>query len=84
MKLTYKCKKCGRFYNEEMICPYCLDTITLLCGSITVDFEEAREFIKWAKDKAFCNSGQHICDRLANQFEQTIKKIESENEKLVF
>lgn len=23
----YKCPKCGRFYQEEIICPYCMDAI---------------------------------------------------------
>lgn len=41
-------------------------------NGITVTLEDAREFVEWAKDKAFCNSGQHICDRLANQFELTL------------
>lgn len=32
----------------------------------------AKEFVEWAKDKSFCNSGQHICDRLANYFEELL------------
>lgn len=23
----FKCPKCGRFYDKEIICPYCLDVI---------------------------------------------------------
>ena len=34
-----------------------------------VTSQDAQEFIDWVKDKSFCNSGQHICDRLATQFE---------------
>ena len=71
--VIYKCLKCGRFYFEEIICPYCLDTITQLQNHIPVSIGDAKEFIEWARDKAFCNSGQHICDRLASQFEKTLK-----------
>jgi hypothetical protein len=74
MKETYECLKCNRFYSEEIICPYCLDKITQLCGSISVNYQDAQEFVEWAKDKAFCNSGQHICDRLAIHFEQELEK----------
>ena len=23
--MAYKCPKCGRFYSEEILCPYCRD-----------------------------------------------------------
>jgi len=74
MAETYECSKCGRYYNERIICPYCLDIFTELVGHIFVSNDMAKEYIEWAKDKAFCNSGRHICDRLANLFEENIKQ----------
>ena len=44
---------------------------------IKISLEMAKEFIKWAKDKSFCNSGQHICDRLATEFEEQLSAIYS-------
>ncbi len=41
---------------------------------ITINSNLVQEFVDWTKDKAFCNSGQHICDRLANKFEQALKE----------
>lgn len=43
-------------------------------NTIQVSFEDAKEFIEWADGRSFCNSGQHICDRLANQFEYVLKE----------
>lgn len=43
-------------------------------STIEVSIKDAQEYVDWAKDKAFCNSGQHICDRLANQFETELKQ----------
>lgn len=37
--------------------------------TIEVNIEDAQDFVEWAKGKAFCNSGQHVCDRLATYFE---------------
>lgn len=39
-----------------------------------VDEKMAREFLKWSKDKAFCNSGQHIVDRLSMEFEEQLSR----------
>lgn len=33
----------------------------------------AKEFIDWPQRKSFCNSGQHICDKLASYFEEILK-----------
>jgi len=46
-----------------------------MSSKISVDWDDAKEFIVWVKGKSFCNSGQHICDRLANHFEETINLI---------
>lgn len=72
---TYQCKKCSRFFDSECICTYCLDTRTKLCGQITIQLDMARDFIEWANTTAFCNSGQHIVDRMANHLEEDIKEI---------
>ncbi len=37
--------------------------------------DDMREYVEWAKDRRFCNSGMHICDRLANQFELALKHL---------
>ena len=40
---------------------------------IPVSIDLAKEFVEWASDKSFCNSGQHVCDRLANFLESYIE-----------
>lgn len=40
-----------------------------------INDKDMREFVDWAKNKSFCNSGMHICDRLASQFEAALKHI---------
>ena len=40
---------------------------------IIVNEEDAREYLEWIRNKSFCQSGQHICDRLAVLFSQKLK-----------
>lgn len=40
-----------------------------------VSVMEMQEFIKYAKSIRFCNSGMHVCDRLANRFEKVLAQI---------
>ena len=40
---------------------------------LTITSEDAQEYVKWAKNHSFCNSGCHICDRLATQFEEALE-----------
>jgi len=49
-------------------------------NSILVSFEDAQEFVEWAEGRSFCNSGQHICDRLASQFECVLEENRQANE----
>jgi len=44
-------------------------------STLSIDWDDAKEFIAWMKDKSFCNSGQHICDRVANSLEEQISNI---------
>lgn len=39
---------------------------------IKILIDLAKEFVEWASSKSFCNSGQHICDRLASYFEEML------------
>ena len=43
---------------------------------IKVPTDLAKEFVKWADKKSFCNSGQSICDRLANFFASYLEEQE--------
>lgn len=40
---------------------------------IIVSEEDAREYLKWIRDKSFCQSGQHVCDRIAILFAKKLK-----------
>lgn len=54
-------------------------------NTICVSFEDANEFVEWAEGRSFCNSGQHICDRLASQFEYVLeenRQIDEEADKI--
>lgn len=39
---------------------------------VKIPIEYAKEFIDWAANKSFCNSGQHICDILARHLEGAV------------
>lgn len=36
---------------------------------IEINEIDMKEFLEWANGRAFCNSGQHVCDRIATIFE---------------
>ena len=42
---------------------------------IEINTQDMDDYVRWAKDKAFCNSGQHVCDRLATLFEQELEEF---------
>lgn len=46
--------------------------ITTSTNPIIVSEKEALEYLEWIKNKAFCNSGLHICDKLAVLFAQKL------------
>ena len=41
MEDTYQCPKCGRFFGEEIICPYCKDTIARSSKSQSIIDQQA-------------------------------------------
>ncbi len=43
-----------------------------------VSVEEMQQFVDYAKNVRFCNSGMHVCDRLANRFEKLLTQIEED------
>lgn len=47
---------------------------------VKIELELAQEFVDWAKYKSFCNSGQHVCDRLATELEGQLKEKEKFDE----
>ena len=59
--------------QQEMVRCVEVESFPNMKNLVMVSDELAREFVEWAKDKAFCNSGQHICDRLATRFEEQLK-----------
>ena len=42
---------------------------------IEIPTDLAKEFVEWADRKSFCNSGNHICDRLANYLGSFLEKL---------
>lgn len=45
---------------------------------IKIPEEMAKEFMAYIGVKSFCNSGQHIYDRLYYEFDRQLKKIKCE------
>lgn len=42
-------------------------------NDITIPKYLAKEFMEWASKRSWCNSGQHIVDRLADYIERKLK-----------
>lgn len=43
---------------------------------IKIPVHLAEEFLDWTENQIFCNSGQHICDRLSEHFETELGKLQ--------